>query len=152
MGEVRHCCHCRSCFQRRPQNPDQQYCSRPECQRARKSAYQRRKLAEDEAYRDNQREAQRQWRGNNSGYWRDYRKRNPAYAEGNRERQKARNHRQRQDGVRNGAVAKMDVSSMGKALPSGRYRLSRVDDGKAGGVAKMDALIVEINVLSAGCG
>ena len=150
MGEIRHCCHCHCFFQSRSQNPNQQYCSRPACQRARKSKYQRKKMAEDEAYRDNQREAQRQWRGKNSGYWREYRKRNTAYTESNRAHQKDRNQRKRQDGDQiKSAIAKMDVSTIGKALPSGRYRLTLVDDDKGGMVAKMDALTVEISVLSA---
>jgi hypothetical protein len=42
----------------------------------------------------------------------------------------------------------MDASKAGIALPSGTYRLSPVVDAS---FAKMDAWMVEITVISAGC-
>jgi len=96
---------------------NQQYCSRPECQRARKRRWQKEKLAKDSAYRENQAAAQKGWCRRNKDYWKEYRRRNPAYAERNRQKQRERNRRRR----------------------SGCE------------IAKMDALIVEIGVISRGC-
>jgi len=42
-------------------------------------------------------------------------------------------------------IAKMDASMPESSINSGRYLLSMVDGGM---IAKMDALVVEINVIS----
>ena len=44
MAERRICKHCHKGFYPRPQNPDQQYCSERECQRARKRIWQKKKI------------------------------------------------------------------------------------------------------------
>lgn len=82
---------CKRRFIPRPAVRHQEYCSNPECQKARKRAWQKEKLASDSDYRANQAEAQRQWRSRNRDYWRRYRRRNPTYTEGNRIRQRERN-------------------------------------------------------------
>jgi hypothetical protein len=123
---------------------NQQYCSRSECQRARKRKWQREKLAKDSAYRDNQAAAQREWCSRNKGYWREYRRRNPVYTERNRIGQRERN-RLRRSGPE---IAKMDASGAEHIISSGRYRLVPLCNGV---IAKMDALIVEIDVVSRGC-
>jgi len=123
---------------------DQRYCSDPECQKTRKRKWQREKLANDSDYRANQAEAQRQWRGRNKDYWKRYREKNPAYTERNRRAQKVRNRR------RYGAkIAKMDELKGETLVPSGRYRLVPLCNL---GIAKMDELIVELGVISRGCG
>jgi len=98
------CLCCKKCFKPHPAVPDQEYCSDPDCQRARKRKWQKEKLANDSDYRANQAEAQRQWRGRNKEYWREYRRRNPAYTETNRIRQRERNRRRRSGS----GIAKMD--------------------------------------------
>ena len=67
--------------------------------------------------------------------------------ERNREHQRERNlHRRGQDTGRL-SIAKMDASMPKSSINPGRYLLSRVDNER---IAKMDALIVEINVVSGG--
>ena len=107
MARKRHCKHCHELIHIRPQNPDQKYCSLPECQRARKAEWQRNKMKNDEAYRANQREAQRKWRERNPDYWREYRKRHPDYVRRNRLKQKDRNHRARGQDDASGVIAKV---------------------------------------------
>ncbi len=148
MVRSRHCKNCHDPFHPRPQNPNQEYCPKPECQRARKAKWQREKIKNDDAYRANQREAQRKWRERNPHYWREYRKRNPGYANRNRIQQKLRNHRRRRKMDVSGKIAKMDVSTSKSYILPGRYELIPV----GASVAKMDASIVEINVLSGGYG
>ncbi len=58
-----------------PRNPDQTHCSRADCQRARKRAWQRKKRATDPDYRQNQIDAHHRWRELHPEYWREYRKR-----------------------------------------------------------------------------
>jgi len=123
----------------------QRYCSDPECQKTRKRKWQKEKLANDSDYRANQAEAQRQWRSRNTDYWKRYRRRNPAYTERNRMGQRERNRR-RQSGSE---IAKMDELKGKPVIPSGRYRLVPFCDL---GIAKMDELIVELGVISRGCG
>lgn len=146
MAEKRQCRHCQQCFYPRPQNPDQQYCSEPACQRARKRIWQQQKMLTDPDYQANQREAQRCWREKNPDYWRKYRKENPEYAARNRERQRERSRNRGRQAPLLDPIAKMDASTAEKPFHPGRYLLSPVCCGV---IAKMDACIVEINVISA---
>lgn len=77
-----HMIRCACCGRLVPANPrvkDQKYCGEKACQRARKAEWQRRKLAKDEKYRADQKEAQKLWRENNPDYWRKYRHRHPGH-------------------------------------------------------------------------
>ena len=138
---------CESCQRRFIPHPavrDQRYCSDPDCQKARKRKWQKEKLARDSDYRANQAEAQRQWRSRNKDYWKQYRRRNPAYTERNRIRQRERNR-----GRRFGSgIANMDELKGKTVIPSGRYRLVPFCNS---GIAKMDELIVELDVISRDC-
>jgi len=127
--------------------PDQKYCSRPECQRERRRLWQRQKLKADPDYRANQAAAQRRWRERNPEYWRRYRRTHPAYAERNRQQQRQRNHRRSQAITDPSApeIAKMDAYASQGPVASGTYRLVPVSGG---GIAKMDAYLVEMHVLS----
>lgn len=139
------CLCCKRRFISHPAVRDQQYCSDPECQKTRKRKWQKEKLANDSDYRANQAEAQRQWRSRNKDYWKQYRKRNPAYTERNRMGQRDRNRRRRSVA----GIAKMDELQGETLVPSGRYRLVPLCNR---GIAKMDELIVELGVISRGCG
>lgn len=147
MAERRKCKNCHRSFSPRPQNPDQQYCSEPACQRARKRIWQQRKLLADLDYHANQSAAQSCWKKKNPDYWRKYRERNPDYVVRNRERQLERNRRRRGQDTGQIPIAKMDASTPERSINPGRYLLSRVESSL---IAKMDALIVEINVISSG--
>jgi hypothetical protein len=138
------CVYCKRRFAVNPRIYNQQYCSNPECQRVRKRKWQKEKLARESDYRSNQAAAQKEWCSRNKGYWREYRNKNPAYAERNRQQQKDRNRRK---GSMHG-IAKMDALRAENIITSGRYRLVPLCSDR---IAKMDALIVEIDVVSKGC-
>jgi len=138
------CACCKRGFIPRPAVRNQQYCSDPECQKARKRKWQKEKLAKDSAYRENQAAAQRDWCSRNKGYWKEYRRRNPAYTERNRIRQRERNRLRRSVP----GIAKMDERRGENVLPSGCYRIVPLRKGM---IAKMDELIVEIAVIAKGC-
>ena len=55
------CNHCHRCLPADPRVKDQQYCSRADCQLARKRAWQRKKMAVDPDYVENQYLAQKKW-------------------------------------------------------------------------------------------
>ena len=92
MNKVR-CAHCGSRFVPNPRIRNQRYCGRIECQRARKSSWQRRKLATDPDYQANKQDSQRAWRIRNPGYWQNWRLRHPEYVERNRMLQQERRGR-----------------------------------------------------------
>ncbi len=141
----RRCKHCGKRIYPRPQNPNQQYCNHPECQRARKRQWQRQKTKNDPDYQENQRDAARRWRAKNPDYWRNYRNTHKAYTRKNREQQKLRN--QHRAGSQNNTIANMDVSNTQDGINPGRYQLVPVIGDL---IANMDASIVEINVIRGG--
>lgn len=147
MAERRKCKNCHQFFCPRPQNPDQQYCSKGACQRARKRLWQQRKLHADPDYHANQSAAQSCWQEKNPDYWSKYREGHPDYVERNRENQRERNRRRRMQDGSQLPIAKMDASIPERSINPGRYLLSRVEGGL---IAKMDALVVEINVFPDG--
>jgi len=143
------CIFCGRSFDPYPTVPNQQCCSRPECQKARRRKWQKEKLATDEAYRANQADCQRAWRQRNPDYWRHYRKKHPVYTERNRQLQRQRNFRKRQSsGGDRSVIAKMDELTMRNDCLSGNYRLVPIDRS---GIAKMDELIVKIHVITGSC-
>jgi len=145
----RRCSACGCLFAPRRNVPQQRYCSKRVCQRARRRRWQRQKLETDADYRANQAAAQRRWRERHPDYWRRYRQSRPEYAERNREQQRERNRRRRVAGTGPSPppIANMDAYRAEKLLRSGTYRLIPVT---ASGVAKMDAYVVEMHVLSDG--
>ncbi len=138
--ETKPCIACGQKFRPRPQTPDQQFCSQPECQRERRRRWQQAKRRDDPDYRDNDTRSSKEWAAENPGYWKQYRQDNPAYADRNRNLQHARNQQQR-----GATIANEDVSSPLNSPPSGRYRLVPLSED---GIANGDAWIVEIAVLS----
>jgi hypothetical protein len=53
MEEIQ-CWHCGRFFPKSPRHKAQYYCLKPECQKARKAAWKRKKMREDPEYRLNQ--------------------------------------------------------------------------------------------------
>jgi hypothetical protein len=143
----RRCAACGCLFEPRRNVPQQRYCSRRSCQRTRRRRWQRQKLKADADYRANQAAAQRCWRERHPDYWRGYRQSHPEYATRNRERQRQRNRRRRSAGTGPSppAIANMDAYRSKKPFCSGTYWLVPVTEP---GVAKMDAYVVEMHVLS----
>ncbi|OGR99861.1 MAG: hypothetical protein A2V88_13850 [Elusimicrobia bacterium RBG_16_66_12] len=143
MGdEVFRCRHCQRLRLKR--TAEQRYCSGEGCQKARKNAWRRTKLALDPDYRANQRASTKAWlasQGGSGAYYRRYRK---------RRRQQAccadnADHVARP--VRTPVVAagaKSDAESGQSRVTSGRYRLLRCD------AAKSDAIVVELSVVPDG--
>jgi len=144
MATVCQCKHCQKRIYPRPQNKNQKYCSDPACQKARKRNWQRQKLQIDPEYRENQQDARRRWRESNPDYQREYREQNQEYTERNREQQRVRNQ-QRKKSVALNPIVKMDASNSENTITPGRYELRRIVDGH---IVKMDASIVNINVIS----
>ncbi len=145
----RRCAGCGCLFVPRRNVPQQRYCSKRACQRTRRRRWQRQKLKADADYRANQAAAQQRWGERHPDYWRHYRQTHPEYAARNRERQRTRNRRRRSAGTGPSPppIAKMDAYGSQKPFCSGTYRLVPVTGP---GVAKMDAYVVEMRVLSAG--
>jgi hypothetical protein len=127
------CACCGRVFIRSPRNKNQCYCSKPKCQRKRKSLWQKSKMATDENYRLNHKASQQEWIRNNPGYWEEYRKKKPDKAKRNRELQIIRNRRKRNPSL----IAKMDASGTRHFQPLGKFYLVPM-------IAKMDALIVSM--------
>jgi hypothetical protein len=128
--------------------PHQRYCANSDCQRTRRRRWQREKLQADADYRANQAAAQRRWRERHPDYWRRYRQSHPAYTTANRERQRERNRRRplAATGPSPPGIVKMDVYDGETPPVSGTYRLIPVP---ADGVAKMNAYLVKMQVISA---
>lgn len=143
----RRCAGCGGLFVPRRNVPQQRYCSNPTCQRTRRRRWQRQKLKADADYRANQAAAQQRWRERHADYWRRYRQAQYEYAERNREQQRVRNRRGRSAGTGPSPppIAKMDAYRSKKPIHSGTYRLVPVT---AEGVAKRDAYLVEMHLLS----
>ena len=125
------------------------YCSKPDCQKERKKLWHRQKLLVDKAYQESKADAQRKWSSANSGYWKEYRANHPDYVERNREKQRERNRKRprKRELPASPVIAKMDAPTPQKVIPFGRYRLVPLATDM---IAKMDALVVEIGVVSSG--
>ncbi|MCP3889275.1 MAG: hypothetical protein GY702_10430 [Desulfobulbaceae bacterium] len=125
-----------------PRNKFQIFCSKPCCQRIRKTLWQKQKLATDPEYKEEQRLAQKKWLQNNPDYWKDYRRRHPEKADRNRSLQKIRNMKNRRDQIiykssKNIGIAKMDSRKPRGYKLSGQYWLVPA-------VAKIDAVKIFI--------
>lgn len=148
---------CRHCGQEKAANPrlkgQQQYCGEAACQRARKAAWQREKLAADENYRTRQKGCQKKWRVHQPShqYLAGYRRDHPAYVERNREQQRLRNLKRREEPVRpdpSEKIVKMDTFRA-QAIPAGVYELRPYIMDASAKIVKMDAFIAQIQPLSA---
>ena len=137
----RRCSACGRLFEPSPRVRAQKYCSEDSCQKERKRGWQKKKRAEDPAYRANQLDAHKRWQANNPHYWQDYRRRHPDYVRRNRELQRERNKRKRQ---RSAPIAKMDALMDKSLIIPGDYQLVPLG---AGTVAKMDAINVKIEII-----
>jgi len=128
-----------------PQVPQQEYCSKDECQLTRKREWNRQKLLADADYRKNCRDAQKRWRDKNPGYSREYRDRRKEYAQRNQEQQRARNRKRKLVKICS-RIAKTDESSARNVVLTGRYRLIPI---RGDTIAKTDESIVEMIAISA---
>lgn len=131
----KHCPACGEEFLPWPQIRNQEFCSKPDCQRERRRRNQAERRAKSEDRLASDAQYFQDWAAKNPGYWKQYRETHPEYVERNRQQQKLRSS------VR---IAKDNVSQR-NALPGGRYRLQALNPE---GLANEAVWIVEIVVLS----
>lgn len=138
MNDRKRCAHCRRVLPRtRVRN--QRYCKQNACQRARKARWQRQKMATDEDYQLNQKDAFKDWCRRNPDYWRQYRDRHLEYLKRNRQLQAQRNAKRRR-------IAKMDAKKSFLPFNSGTYYiLSTPVDG----IAKKDVIAQKVHIIPA---
>jgi len=137
--EKKLCKACGQLFLPRLQSPNQQYCSKRECQRERRRRWQVNKRRVDPDYRDNDARNSRDWAATHPDYWKKYRESNPDYADRNRNLQQVRNQKQRVSKIANG-----DATPHLRPLASGRYRMVQITEA---GIVIGDALLVEIAIV-----
>ncbi|MEN6439983.1 MAG: hypothetical protein ABFD97_15510 [Syntrophobacter sp.] len=137
MQKVR-CAHCGSRFVPNPRIKNQRYCGKLQCQRARKTSWQRQKLAADPDYQANKRDSQRAWMSRNLTYWQSWRARHPSYVERNRMGQENRGSRYKN------RVAKMDALKQFSVIKTGSYYILPDSDEL---VAKMDASARKVRLI-----
>lgn len=104
----------------------QEYCSKPKCQRARRNARHKIRMATDAKYREAHEKAQQAWLEKNPKYYSNYRKDHPESVLKNRLGQMVRDQRRRRRVQRNRPVHKASAGSPA-SLPSGYYVMKRVD-------------------------
>ena len=138
MNGLIRCSHCGRSVRWNPRLREQRYCGDRRCQRARKTVWQRQKMATDADYQANQRDCQRRWRARNRDYWHHYRSRHPGYLERNRLLQRLRNRKHR---LLEG-IAKMDAFRFLSPRKAKTYYLIPQ-------VAKMDALAQKVLLIPA---
>lgn len=134
--------NCRRILDLNPRVKNHEYCSRKACQRVRKRRWQKRKMATDSDYQDNQKAAQAKWRAANPDYWRNYRQQHEKYCQRNRLLQKKRdaNRRARR-------LAKMDTLKDENSIkPMGYYYIASTPSD----LAKMDAYIQKVFIIPEG--
>jgi len=135
------CVHCGTFFI--PRNRQQNYCPQPDCQRARKAAWQRYKIKANPDYRTQQKLSHQKWLQQNPDYWKGYRRRHPDKASRNRALQHLRNRRCRSSNPdpSHRLIAKMDASKSNDFKFVGQFYLVPV-------IAKMDVSKVNIFTIS----
>ena len=118
-----------------PQILNQEFCSKPNCQRERRRRRQAERRAKSPERHASDALYFQDWAAKNPGYWKRYREKHPEYTERNRQQQKRRSSTR---------IAKDNVSLL-QGLPAGCYQLRAL---KPDGVANEAVWLVEIVVLS----
>ena len=95
MIQSRRCPYCQSSFLSSAYCAQQSVCSRPECQRRRRSDYHRKKLATDTEYFQVVRDSQKQWWDEHPDYQKQHLQKNPQVLEKNRQGQRQRDQKRR---------------------------------------------------------
>jgi hypothetical protein len=135
------CVHCGTFIT--PRNRDQNYCPKPQCQRARKTQWERNRRKSDPEYKQSRQISQKKWLKKNPAYWKDYRHNHPKKDKRNRVLQKIRNRKKSLKSKNPVMIAKVDAR---KSLPiqlSGPFWL--IPD-----IAKVDAVKIYFHSNSEG--
>lgn len=144
---------CKNCLQEKPSNirlkHRQHYCGDKECQRARKSKWQREKLKKDIGYRNRQRESQATWRKNKPAdqYQAHYRSSHPEYEHNNRQLQLKRN-KKRKANLLSVKDCKDGHVTAGAFIQSGFYEIRPLNEIAGEKIVKMDRLKVQLHIIS----
>ena len=72
MNQTKRCVNCLCSFYPAAHIKNQKYCSKKECQNARRNNWLLRKLKKDQDYQDNQKTYWSKWRNEHPDYWRLY--------------------------------------------------------------------------------
>ena len=67
------CSHCGSFFVPSARHKNQNYCMRPDCRRAKKAAWKRKKMRIDPDFKLGQQLSNKKWAKANQNYWKEYR-------------------------------------------------------------------------------
>lgn len=135
------CIHCGKSFRPSPRVKNQRYCSEKNCQKARRTRWQRLRIGRDPDYQENQQRCHRQWRERYPGYQKDYRIRHPEYVKRNKALQILRDAKRRKDRISR-LLVKMDSLKRRFYRRDGElFRLIPKDNRL---LVKMDSLIVKL--------
>ena len=99
------CPYCKQLFRPDPYHPQQLVCSHTNCQRQRRRAYHRDKIASDPVYQQVCVESPRKWRAAHADYWKKYRQNHPEQVERNRRKQRLRDEKRRLTNLANNNLA-----------------------------------------------
>lgn len=147
MSKRRRCNRCKHTFLI-TRNPGQQYCSQPDCQRARKNQW-RKRIRHDQDYRSNQRRADKRWQRLHPGYWKQYRASHQHYVHRNCEQQRVRDYNAKTRAqARKENLAKSDALGASNPVNKGDCWLIPLPTED---LAKSDALFVRIAVMTRDC-
>lgn len=147
MRKKKHCKCCRRIFLI-TRNPGQHYCSKADCQRARKNQWRKNARRNDVDYRSNQSRSNQRWQVSHPDYWKRYRASHQKYVHRNREKQRVRDGSAKIRVHAQGAhLAKSDASPENNPIHSGSYWLIPV---LVNNLAKSDALFVKIDLITTG--
>jgi hypothetical protein len=95
MLPSRRCRYCQQIFEPSNYCPKQSVCSKPECQRWRKTEYHRQKRETDSEYAEIVRDSQKKWREAHPEYSKQYRQTHPETVQRNRRQQQRRDQQGR---------------------------------------------------------
>ena len=122
MTEAVPCVNCGTFFI--PRNRDQNFCTQPSCQRARRTRWEKSRRRTDPEYRKSRQLSQKKWQQNHPGYFKEYRGRHPEKNHRNRILQKVRNRkRNKGQSLPSVFIAKVDARKSSSFLPSGMFWL-----------------------------
>lgn len=148
MCKKKKCKHCQNEF-----TPDyrvkdcQKYCNNPDCQRSRKSRWEREKRQTDKDYYKRQKQSQSNWRKKKPShqYQNEYRKAHPDYIKTNREKQRLRN-KKRQVQMTAEKIVKMDEFDSTLQRNSSKYIINMNLARGVKKIVKMDEIMIELLV------
>jgi len=143
---------CHHCGKQGISNPrikkGQKYCSREECQRARKREWDKERYNSDKTYKYRRLSSQKIWRKKRPSheYQKNYRKMHPEYVNRNRELQRNRNEKRQKLKQKDieGMIVNTDTLFT-HPLIDGTYALMQVTKG--GKIVNTDTLMVRMQIL-----